>query len=1077
MSDMPRKFSVKHPAFPLIGLSALLACMVVPAALSAAEGGKMTAAAPVDFGRDIKPILSENCFACHGFDPAQRKADLRLDTPEGAFKALKSGGKAVVANDTAASELMKRVIATNALRMPPASTGKKLSAEQIELLRRWIEQGARYAAHWAFTAPKQPPVPAVRNRAWPLNPIDRFILARLEKAGLKPSPVADRRTLIRRLTLDLTGLPPTPAEVEGFLGDPAPGAYERLVDRLLASPHYGERMALEWLDLARYADTHGYHIDSHRDMWPWRNWVIGAFNDNKPYDRFVVEQLAGDLLPNPTLDQKIATGFNRNHPINFEGGAIPEEYQTAYVLDRVDTTATAFMGLTMRCAQCHDHKYDPLTQREFYQFYAYFNNIAEQGLDGQRGNAAPFMKAPTAEQQAQLDSCDRQIAMLDEALKKTAASAAPSLAAWEQRAAGSASSVPAVSTGLVAHYGLDEAGGQLLDAAGRPAGTVRGAVNRAPGKFGTALTFDGSTHVDLDTTIDFERTSVFSYGAWVYPTSKEALTVLSRMDDSAGFRGWDLYLGDGKAFAHLISQWEGNALRVNTKQPLDLNRWSHLFVTYDGSSKAKGVRIYVNGKPADLDLTHDKLTGSIRASVPVRIGRRSLAAPFKGSIDEVRIYDRELSAAEVEQLAGFDAIRQILATDAVKRTPGQKETLAKFYLENADEPYRRMSAELSELRKKRTEVDNGIPTTMVMKELETSRPTHILIRGQYDKKGEAVTPGVPACLPAAPPGAPTNRLGLAQWLVDPSHPLTARVAVNRFWQRYFGTGLVRTTENFGVQADPPTHPELLDWLAVSFSRGSGSVPAWDIKAMQRLIVTSATYRQSSAATPELHARDPENRLLARAPRFRLPAELVRDQALAVSGLLVRKTGGPSVKPYQPPGLWEELAFGGDFTAQNYVQDHGEALYRRSMYTFWKRTSPPPSLQTFDAPEREFCIVRRSVTNTPLQALVLMNDPTYIEAARKFGERIMTEVTALPKDRIRYAYRLAMGRLPKNEEIRPLLEVYNRQLEVFRKEKDGAIKLLSVGESPRNEALDPAELAAWTSVCSVLFNLDEMITKN
>ena len=1017
------------------------------------------APAPVDFDRDIKPLLADRCFACHGFDANARKAGLRLDVKEGATARLPSGRVAVVPGNPEASELMRRV-ASGA--MPPPSLGKRLSAEQVDLLRRWIAQGAPYGQHWAFVPPKRPSIPRVRRTGWVRNPIDAFILARLEQEGLTPNPEADRATLIRRVSLDLTGLPPTPEEVDAFLRDPSPDAYEKVVDRLLASPHFGERMAVQWLDLARYADTHGYHIDSHRDMWRWREWVIEAFNRNLPYDQFLIEQLAGDLLPNPTLDQRIATGFNRNHPINFEGGAIPEEYQTAYVLDRVDTTATVFMALTMRCGQCHDHKYDPLTQREFYQFYAFFNNIAEEGLDGRNGNAAPFIKAPRPEQEAQLAAYRREIEEREGTLRQLTDAAGPAAREWAIHGLAAIDRLAVAREGLVRHIGFDD------DA---DPGPVSGRSARAEGIFRQAFDFDGNTSVDLGDLGDFERTDAFSYGAWIYPTTRDAMTVVSRMDDEAGFRGWDLYLAEGKVYVHLISRWEGNAIRVITRRALEPNRWYHVFVTYDGSSKAAGVRVYVDGKPEAVDVTHDRLQGSIRTSRPLRIGRRHPAAPFRGRIDEVRIYARQLSAQEVEQLAGLDRARQVAATPAGSRTAEQQRQLVQFYLENFDPTYRRVSAELAEWRRKYQELDAAIPTTMVMQERETPRPTHILIRGQYDQKGERVEPGTPACLPPFPAGAPRNRLGLAQWLVQPDHPLTARVAVNRLWQMLFGVGIVRTSEDFGTQGERPSHPELLDWLATEFVR-----TGWDVKGMLRLIVTSATYRQSSQVTALHRERDPENRLLARAPRIRLAAEFLRDQALAVSGLLVRKLGGPSVKPYQPPGLWEELAFGGGYTAQKYEQDHGEALYRRSLYIFWKRTCPPPAMQAFDAPEREFCLVRRSATNTPLQALVLMNDITYVEAARKLAERILKEGGASPRDCLRFAYRVTLAREPTEQEIRTLVRTLNRQRERYRTDRSAAEKLLSVGESPRDPAIDAAELAAWTGVASVLLNLDEFITR-
>jgi hypothetical protein len=1041
----------------------LLGTILILPALGEPEAKK------VDFDREVRPILSENCFKCHGFDEKARKARLRLDAPEGITQKLPSGHVAVVPGKPDQSALIQRISAHS---MPPPDSGKKLTAAQIDTLKRWVAEGGKYEQHWAFVPPKRPTEPAVKLKSWPANPIDRFILAQLEKEGLKPSPAADRRTLIRRVTFDLTGLPPTPAEVQAFLNDTKPGAYERVVDRLLASTHYGERMALSWLDLARYADTHGYHIDSHRDMWRWRDWVIEAYNKNLPFDQFVTWQVAGDLLPNATLEQKIATGFNRNHPINFEGGAIPEEYAAAYIFDRIDTTSTAFLGLTMRCSQCHDHKYDPVTQKEFYQFYAFFNNVPEQGLDGQKGNAAPFIKAPLPGQMEELASYKAKMSDMEKAMKAREAEAAPALAAWEKRTAASLAG-SSVNDGLTGYYDFEEgSGSQAKDAAGKQtAGTLQGKAVWAKGQVGGAIKLDGTAYVDLGPGIKFERTDKFSYGAWVYPTSNEALTVLSKMDDAAKNRGWDMYLGDRRVFIHLISEWEGNAIRVNTKSQIDLNKWTHLFATYDGSGKAGGVRVYVNGKLAEVDVTHDKLTGSIVTDKPALIGRRTPNAPFKGMIDEARIYGRELSAAEVEQLVSLDMVRPILSVEAEKRTAEQKQQIAKFYLEHEDEPYKKLAADYSGWTKKHDDLDNAIPTTMVMQEMEKPRDTFILLRGQYDKHGEKVSPGAPSVLPPLPKDVPANRLALAKWLVDPNHPLTARVAVNRYWQMYFGTGLVKTAENFGTQGEAPSHPELLDWLATEFIR-----TGWDIKKMQRLIVTSNTYKQSSRVTDALLEKDPENRLLARGPRFRLQAEFVRDEVLAVSGLLVPKIGGPSVKPYQPPGLWEEISFKGEFSAQYYVQDHGENLYRRSMYTFWKRTCPPPMLQSFDAPEREFCIVRRSTTNTPLQALAVMNETGFVEASRKFAERIVKEGGSAPQERIKYAYNMVLCRDPKSEEAQVLLGVYNRQLAAFRKDVTSAVKYLSVGESKRDETLDAAEVAAWSCVANVIFNMDEAMTK-
>ncbi len=1060
---------------------------------SAAKSGK------VDFDRDVRPIISENCFACHGFDANKRQAGLRLDNADGAFQKLASGSIPVVPGSLKESALIQRVTAKGPRQMPPANSGKKITPTQIETLKRWVAQGGKYAQHWSFVPPVRPAIPAVKNMAWVRNPIDSFILARLEREGLKPSPQADRRTLIRRVTFDLIGLPPTPAEVDAFLQDKSTIAYDKVVDRLLASPHYGERMTVNWLDLARYADTHGFHIDSQREMWPWRDWVIKAYNQNLPYDQFTIQQLAGDMLPNATLDQKIASGFNRNHPINFEGGAIPEEYAAAYIFDEIDTTSTTFMGLTMRCAQCHNHKYDPITQRDYYGMFAMFHNVPENGLDGQTGNAVPFIKAPTEEQAQLLAAYDKKVGELKDSLKTRTAAAASDISAWEKTALASLEKSPALTAGLLANYTFDEgAGAQAKDSLGKqPAASIQGKAEWGQGKSGGALKLDGSNYCDAGTGIAFDRTDKFSYGAWINPTSGDGATVISRMDEANGIRGWDMFLSGSMVYVHLIHAWERDAIRVNTKQQIPMNQWTHVFATYDGSGKAKGVHVYVNGKPMELNATHDSLKGTILTDKPVAIGRRTTGAPFKGLIDDVRIYGREIAAPEVAQLFGLDSIRQTLQVAADKRTADQKDQIAKFYLENNDEPYKNLSAELAGWTKKRTELDTTIPTTMVMQEMQKPRDSFILNRGQYDQKGEKVTPCTPGFLPGPLANTAINRLSYAQWLVNPSHPLTARVAVNRYWQQLFGTGLVKTTEDFGTQGERPSHPELLDWLAVEFmgkdergtmndklgkpssliSHPSSLHSAWDVKAILRLIVTSATYRQSSHVSPALLERDPENRLLTRGPRQRLQAEFIRDEALAVSGLLVDKIGGPSVKPYHPKGLWEEMAFGGNFSAQAYVQDHGEALYRRGMYTFWKRTVPPPSLQTYDAPEREFCIVRRTTTNTPLQSLVLMNDPTYIEASRKFAERLMTEGGATLKDRIIYAYRLALSRPPKEGEVNVLSDLYARQRASFSANREAAAKLLGVGESKRNEKLDATDLAAWTTVASTILNMDETITKN
>ena len=1011
------------------------------------------AAKPVDFDREIRPILSDTCFACHGPDEKQRMAKLRLDTKDGVF-ADRGGYQVIAPGKAAESKLYQRVSATDkAKRMPPAYAERTLNEKQVELIRRWIDEGAKWE---------------MQNTAWPRNPIDNFILTRLESEGLQPSPEADKATLIRRVTLDLTGLPPTPAEVEAFQSDKSPDAYEKVVDRLLASPRYGERMAMHWLDLARYADTHGYHIDSHREMWHWRDWVIDAFNRNMPFDQFTIEQLAGDLLPHPTLAQQIATGFHRNHMINFEGGAIPEEYQNEYVVDRLEATSVVWLGTTMGCARCHDHKYDPIKQKDFYRFYAFFNTISEKGLDGRRGNAQPVLDLPSPENAI----CEHETALPNKADLDAMQ------AAWEKTALAAIPEPP--RDGLMAHYEMD---GSVGDTSGhyRHGSLLHGDLTYSAGPTGRAADFDGETHVVWGDTAAFDHTEPFSLALWLRPGGNKEMTVLQKLDGAAR-QGYELSFEDSQVLPHLergsrlyvrlIHQWPDDAVQVRTREPLVIGDWHHVAINYDGSGSAPGIQLYLNGKKAEIETVEDHLTGSIHSAAPLSIGDPALGKPYRGAIDDLRFYGRALSTAEIEQIAIHQPARATIALMPQKRSNSQKEALRDYFLaRGVPAEISKSYAELKELRHEQEELAWVVPTTMVMQEMEEPRETAVLGRGDYRNRGEVVTPGVPAVLPALAKDLPAYRLGLAKWLVDPGHPLTARVAVNRYWQVHFGTGIVKTAEDFGSQGDPPSHPQLLDWLATEFIRTQ-----WDVKAMNRLMETSAAYRQSSSVTPELHERDPENRLLARGPRFRLPAEMVRDNALAVSGLLVEKLGGPSVFPYQPKGLWEEIAYGDVYSAQTYSPSHGGDLYRRSMYSFWKRTSPPPSLITFDAPDREKCTARRAVTNTPLQALVLMNDPTYVEAARVLAQRMIHEGGPDPIKRIRYGFRLATTRDPQPKEVQVLRDMERAALLNYRLHKDAALKLDSVGESKVDAAVDASELAAWTTVASTMLNLDETITR-
>ena len=1004
----------------------------------------------VRFNRDVRPILSGKCFACHGPDEGARSSPLRFDSRQGAFVDLASGGRAIVPGDPASSKLLDRVSSDDpVLRMPPSYKGHaKLSAAEIDTLRRWIEQGAEWEGHWAFIPPVRPEVPAVSPTDWPTNPIDNFVARRLEREGLKPSSEADRATLIRRVSLDLTGLPPTPAEIDAFLADRSSNAYEKVVNRLLQSPRYGERMAYRWLEFARYADTNGYQNDEERYMWRWRDWVIEAFNENLPYDRFTLWQIAGDLIPKATKEQVIATGFNRNHRGNGEAGIVPEEYHVEYVVDRVETTATVFLGLTLGCARCHDHKYDPLTQKEFYRFYAYFNNVPDRGRYFKYGNTPPVALAPTAEQQAKLEAIDASVAASSSTLEHSRRTIANAVEKWK----------PALDLA----WAFDE-----RQIASKDFDDDSASV---PGKLGRAGSFDGQRFDELGDLADFDFYDPFTLTAWIKP---EAATggVVTRMQPAAtarGNKGYGLYLLDGKLHFRIESSDIDDRVRVETVDPLPLGAWRHVAVTYDGSRLAAGIRLYVDGQPQQLRVLIDHSNNSTNSQEPLRLGHGpGVDDRFRGAIDDVRVFDRALSPEETSVVATAETPAQIAAIPAAGRTPGQSLKLRWAYLAaDASAVVKEAWKTIREKNLERETLVASFPTVMIMGERDQPRVTHILNRGVYDAPGEAVQPGVPAALGSLPDDAPKNRLALARWLVSRENPLTARVAVNRFWQMLFGAGLVETVEDFGSQGAWPTHPELLDWLAVEFM-DSG----WDVKAILRTIVTSAAYRQSSGVSPALLEKDPDNRLLARGPRVRLPAESVRDQALAVAGLLQESLGGPSVKPYQPPGLWTELS-----NWDEYEHDKGADLYRRSLYTFWKRTIAPPAMVAFDAAPRETCVVRETRTNTPLQALDLMNDITYVEASRKLAERMIEEGGAAPAERVAYGFRLATSRTPGNREQEILLRGFHRYLDRYQTRPADAEKLISTGDSPPDDSLPPAELAAYAATASMILNLDEVITK-
>jgi len=1030
------------------------------------------AKAPVDFNRDIRPILSDQCYTCHGPDSTQRKSGLRLDLEVEALGEFKPGKRAFAAGDVGASLAIARVESADPDEvMPPPDSGKSLSAAQRELLRRWVAEGAKWEKHWAFLPPKRAELPAVSNKEWARNEIDQFVLARQEAAGVAANPEAPKAALARRATLDLTGLPPTLDEVDAFLADTRTDAYERLVDRLLASPAHGERMAVHWLDLARYADTSGYHFDGYRHMSLWRDWVIGAFNENMPFDQFTVEQLAGDMLPEATVSQRIASGFHRNVMTNDEGGADPNEYLNKYVVDRVNTTGAVWLGLTVGCAECHDHKYDPMKMKDFYQLYAMFHNVPERGLDGTRTeNPQPRLPVPTQDQATRMVELELALKGAEQALKSREGELAGAQQRWEEETL-KAKPDGVGAEGLLARFGFDQtlawADGSGLARAAEFSG---GSPAFAEGRRGGALELGGASQFAQAASVPaLERDKPFSFGGWALSRGGSG-ALLSRMDEESKHRGYDLLISDGVVSVHLVHQWPENAIKVQTKKKIAKDQWTHLFATWDGSSKAAGLKIYINGEAQELETASDKLSETIVPGVPFFIGKRSNSAHFNGLVDEVRVYGRTLGAEEVQALA-LEGLLPAMAVAREQRSPAQAADLRQFFVAHFAGDYKAALSQRDGLARSKEELFRKIPNVMVMEEMGTPRDTFMLIRGSWQDKGEKVAPGVPGFLPPLPEGAPANRLGLARWLVAPEQPLASRVMVNRLWAMLFGTGLVKTVNDFGSQGEWPSHPELLDWLAAQFRDGGGSPGArpWDVKAMLKLMVTSATYRQAATARPEALERDPYNRLLARGPRIRLDAEFVRDNALAISGLLNRKIGGESVKPYQPAGLW-------DVTDSQYAQSKGADLYRRGLYVFWKRAVHYPSFATFDAPSRETCTAQRPRTSTPLQSLVLMNDPVYVEAARGLAERVLRECPGDDAERLRMAFKLTLARPPEEGELRSLTALLEDMSARYAGDAAAAEALLAVGEHRHPEGMDRARLAAHTAVANVLLNLNETITK-
>ncbi len=1051
---------VKHIFYSLLGtlLLLILSCQ------SSSDTGVNDLPHEIDFNQHIKPILSDRCFACHGPDKNKREADLRLDIPEGALThSLESGNKAFVPGNPGKSEAFQRMISQDPNNlMPPPESHLTLSKKEIALIEKWIESGATYQPHWAFIPPKKRELPEVSNSNWVENPIDQFVLAKLDEIGKSPNSYAEKEVLLRRVYLDLIGLPPTPEEIEDFLSDNSPNAYERVVDRLLQSPQYGERMALPWLDASRYTDSHGYSQDGYREMYPWRDWVINAFNQNIPFDNFIVWQLAGDKISNSSTTQKLATGFLRNHRINTEGGIVFEEYRVENVADRTQTTATAFLGLTFECARCHDHKYDPISQKDYYQLFSFFNQVNEEGLGRMDGNSGPEVLLPSKEVEAKIAFLEKAITKQRRRLKRIrnlhqAPTPIPS------------DSIVDLSKGLIMLIDTekqwmttnngsitsiqDQASKYIYKTIGDPV------LEKKDDRMGIKL--DGYNMItNTEQHVNFEQSQPFSFAFWLqaYPQT-DFMEIVDRINVKYGLEnGYDISVTEGKLNFRLAHSLPANLLEVRSAETLPENQWTHVTITYDGSGKAEGVNMYFNGDHIQNQIVFDQLRQTTRHPRRMTIGGiMHLDENVDDGhfyIDDFRVYDHEIHAAIAKSLAGISIPKQkVISEMAFDRSPDYQLTRDSIQLLNSA----------------LTRIQDSITSVMVMEDLVDYRQTFILDRGVYNAPTDEVHSITPESLSTFTSEFSGNRLDLAQWLIHPEHPLTSRVIVNRFWYQLFGKGIVTTVEDFGSQGDLPSHPQLLDWLAITFVESG-----WDVKYMMKLMVMSSTYRQSSRVSVEERTNDPENKWLARGPSFRLPAELIRDNALAASGLLNKEIGGPSVKPYQPPGLWSESSTFSK-VLRTYQQDHGDDLYRRSLYTFWRRTIHHPVMAVFDAPNRDNCIVRRQNTNTPLQALTLLNEVQFVEASRVLAERVTTQEENVDRQ-IELAYLLLTGLQIQDQVLQLLQKLYQNEYSRFSDHPEAANGLLQEGEHIYDKTLEPAHLAALTVVCNAILNFDETVTK-
>lgn len=1054
----------------------------------------------VDFNYHIKPILSDRCYKCHGPDANQRQADYRLDMSETAFSKTHGENSQASTNLTAGnlrkSEIFHRIISDDAeYMMPPPESNLNLTTTEKALIAKWIEQGAEYKPHWSFVAPQKEKLPTVSQENWVKQPLDYFILSKIESQQLTPSERANKTTLLRRITLDLTGLPPTPTEIDDFLADNSLDAYEKAIHRLLATPQYGERMAVEWLDVARYADSHGYQDDGMRTTWPWRDWVINSFNENKKYDQFIVEQLAGDLLPNPTREQILATCFNRNHPQTQEGGVVLEEYRVEYVADRTNTVGKALMGLTMECARCHDHKYDPISQKEYYAFSAFFNNNNDSGVVPYVGEATPTVMLPTPEEEEKLAQIRAKMQPLQAALVSENYQA--DFKNWLARRPN-----PKISLkeGLVAAFNFDKEieiakrklnldgkkdagwGGigkegktisYINQAKNKPDAAVFGNYDSRPtlveGKNGKGLSFRGDCGIRFNRDMDFDRHQPFSVAIWVkvLKEGEHGPIFLNANGDFEGYRGWGTLLNeDGTLNFQLIHVWPDNGIIYKTKNQVKVGEWTHISMVYDGSSQAKGLQFYIDGKVPEFELIQDNLQKSVLhgaegknwTGYPLTLGKENSSSIENIVMDEFLVYDRQLSGIEIQQIYNKEKAPK----------PTESDLLEYYIVSGKNRIFNKNLKDLTALRKEENLLTTDFLEVMVMKDRADVRPTFVLDRGMYDAHGEVVPANTPAIIETLPDDTPKNRLDLANWLIVKENPLTARVQVNRLWMMLFGKGLVATQEDFGNQGNLPSHPELLDYLAVDFMENG-----WDIKAFIKNIMLSATYQQSSIASKKAKENDPTNDYYSHYPAYRLSAEMIRDNALAASGLLVDSIGGPSVYPYQPKGIWKALA---TRNVTEYQQGEGNDLYRRSLYTIWKRSAPPPSMMNFDAPDRYYCTVSRQKTATPLQSLVLMNDPQYVEAARILSERTLKEGGETVTKKINFIYKCLIGRSAEKIELATIEKLYQEELADLQKDKKRVQHLLSIGAAPVHQQLNKTELAAYTMIASTVMNFDEFVMK-